>query len=329
MPMHTPAKTIMLLLGILLLGWPWSLSAQENNPITYQQKKLMLVDSAGDEILVKLFFHTCETGIQKCRLRKNIAPQKSQLRQPRFSKENPLVSPRAPRKTDNTKAVALFDMQETVKNLKRILRDRKQRRKEISAGESHRWSNKHPFVISKIIVALGTASSSRFMYVGQEIPLIRWIAQCPDRSVTIEKLFQKSLELNNGNIYLTLLTIENVLSDASFEKDRENTLVNQKLADLYANSPNKFGDWYHLFGTILAGYVQEPAKAIANMYSVYRRISRGEQAEKSTMDADRKGADIGVQLRAFIEEETTPNFNLLLKQIAINNVMQKSLPYPF
>jgi len=110
----------------------------------------------------------------------------------------------------------------------------------------------------------------------------------------------KSYILNHGNMYLALLTIENVLSDATFEENREYTAVNKKLADMYEFSPNKFGDWYHFFGTMLAGYVGERAETIAEMYTVYRRISRGEDAEKSTMDADVKGARIGNKLREHV-----------------------------
>ena len=126
-------------------------------------------------------------------------------------------------------------------------------------------------------------------------------------TVTIEDLFRQSYILNRGNVYLTILSIENVLSDATFEAERENTLINQKLVDLYKDSPNKFGDWYHFFGTMLAGYVGEPIDLIVQLYSMYRKISRGEAAEKATLAADKAGADIGSDLRKFMMEDS---FNL-------------------
>ena len=181
-------------------------------------------------------------------------------------------------------------------------------------GQEHSWAERS-FVLSKIILALATATSARFMYVGQEVSLIEWIKENEYNSVTMEDLFRKSYQLNNGNVYLTLLTIENVLSDATFEKDREFTIVNQKLTDLYFHSPNKFGDWYHLFGTMLAGYVGEPAETIADLYGIYRRISRGGNAEKSTLAADHVGAKIGGELRTFVTQKNKGFVQRLVEKI--------------
>lgn len=279
--------------------------AQSNSFIQYAQEKLMLKDRKGDRLLLQLFWDTCETGLKKCVLRKNIAPQETQLRLPRFLQENPILQNTLVRMVDNSRVRPLFDAQATVSNLKKIIRDERARGLHVSFGRIHTWSAGRTSGLSKIIMALATASSSRFLYVGHEEELIEWIKTRPDNSVSIEALFHKSYILNGGNVYLTLLTIENVLSDATFEKDRENTVVNRKLADLYAGSPNKFGDWYHMFGTMLAGYVGEPARLIAKLYGIYRRISRGASAEKATIAADKAGADMGVELRGFVFEQDT------------------------
>lgn len=269
--------------------------------VTYRQEKLMLTDAEGDEVLLSLFADTCETGLKKCFSFKNVPPQASQLRTPRFVRENPILNIEDNRVIDNTQLKPLFKPQSALAHMRYIIINNKY---PPSLGEMHSWAkgsfSLSKFALSKIIMALATATSPRFMYVGQEENLIAWILARPDNSVTIEGLFKTSYELNQGNVYLAILTIENVLADATFEKDREKTAVNQKLADLYEASPNKFGDWYHFFGTMLAGYANEPAQAIAELYGVYRRISRGSDAEKSTMDADKAGADIGVKLRHFV-----------------------------
>lgn len=289
--------------------------AQSNSFIQYAQEKLMLKDRKGDRLLLQLFWDTCETGLKKCLLRKNIAPQETQLRLPRFLQENPILSDTPVRTVDNSRVRPLFDAQATVSNLKKIIRNEQARGLHASFGRIHTWSAGRTSGLSKIIMALATASSSRFLYVGHEEELIEWIKKRPDNSVSIEALFHKSYILNGGNVYLTLLTIENILSDATFEENRENTAVNRKLADLYAGSPNKFGDWYHMFGTMLAGYVGEPARLIAKLYGIYRRISRGGAAEKATMAADKVGADMGVKLRGLVSEKDEEVKALLANQI--------------
>lgn len=317
-------KTVKVGFGVFAL-FAWLLPAgwaQEVFPVTYQQERLMLVDEKGDAILVQLFWDTCQTGLKKCQTGENVPPQESQLRAPRFAQENPILARSAKPVTDNTRVVPLFDTQKTLENLEQIMREFAKKGLPVVAGEKHVWSSKYPYLPSKIIVALGTAVSARFMYVGQEKALIGWIKTRPDNSIRIEDLFRQSYQLNNGNVYLTVLTIENVLSDATFEADRENTLVNRKLTELYAHSPNKFGDWYHFFGTMLAGYVEEPARVIAEMYGVYRKISRGDAAEKSTMDADKQGAVIGTGLRNFVDRETQGIIRYLLKRVRVSVARQ-------
>ena len=271
--------------------------------VTYQQNRFLLKDKQGDEELSKLFVDTCETGIKKVIEQKNVCPQKSQNRAPRFLKYNPILPDIPKRKTDNTSAKPSYNTKNTINNLKEIISDKNKLGIKVSSGKTHTWCTLQPAsFLPKIIVALATASSARFMYTSKEIDLIKWIALQQDKSVTIENLFHHSYILNNGNTYLTILTIENVLSDATFEEKRENTLVNQKLVDLYIHSPNKFGDWYHFFGTMLAGYTGAPADIIAKTYGVYRKISRGDEAELSTMHADKEGAKIGYELFLFVNE---------------------------
>ena len=306
---------LILCLGCLVSG---PLCAQ----VVYQQEQLQLADVTGDEILQQLFLNTCQTGVRKCIQRENLPPQESQLRQRRFASENPIVPGPANRVIDNSKVYPLFDRTELLNRLQNIMRE-EAHQFPVMLGEKHLWTKKKSFFLSKIVVALATATSSRFMYVGKEIDLIKWIKTRPDNSVTVEELFHYSYVLNKGNVYLTLVTIENVLSDATFDPERENTLVNRKLTDLYAYSPNKFGDWYHFFGTMLAGYVEEPAQVIARLYGIYRKISRGAQAEKATMAADKDGAEMGVKLRVLVETEVRGRWAVLVKRLRVSATPHK------
>ena len=309
-------------LALLLGGGNTSFAQEQCAPLVYKQERLLMLDPTGDQVLLKLFLDTCETGLKKIRQRSNVAPKESQLRSPRFEQENPILEEASPKRVDNASAVPLFRADTLVTDLMGIIEMENRQGRQASIGRPHRWA-KSRFMLSKIIVALATASSARFLYVGQEVPLIEWIKKQPDNSITIEQLFRRSYKLNNGDVYLTLLTIENVLSDATFEADRENTIVNRKLADLYANSPNKFGDWYHFFGTMLAGYVREPAVSIAKIYGTYRKISRGEEAEKATMAADRAGARAGVDLRNSLEKEVNGWWNHFLRQLEASAMYEK------
>ena len=69
---------------------------------------------------------------------------------------------------------------------------------------------------------------------------------------------------------------------------------------------------------MLAGYVEEPAQIIAQLYGIYRKISRGEDAEKATMAADKEGAKIGTGLRFFVEKEVNGIWSTLAKQIRVS-----------
>lgn len=292
--------------------------------ITYKQKRLMLTDETGDEILVQLFINTCKTGVKKCIRRENVPPQEEQLRSPRFARENPINNNLPDSEGIYGQVKPLYTKEAVLHHFIQYIKVSEKKGIKMSFGSIHKWHSfaTFPFA-SKIILALGTASSSRFMYVGKEEKLILWIKTQPDKSITIQKLFDKSYDLNQGNLYLTLLTIENVLSDATFEKNREHTAVNQKLADLYVKSPNKFGDWYHFFGTMLAGYVGEQATTIADLYSIYRKVSRGDKSEETTIHADKTGALIGQKLRNYANRGSTEEKNMIkeLKKNILQNIL--------
>ena len=70
---HKAIVTISAVVLLSVFGGP--VCAQSNRFVEYAQEKLMLVDREGDRLLLQLFWDTCETGLKKCLLRKNIAPQ--------------------------------------------------------------------------------------------------------------------------------------------------------------------------------------------------------------------------------------------------------------
>jgi hypothetical protein len=132
-------------------------------------------------------------------------------------------------------------------------------------GENDLWNEEFkdenttpPF--SKLLVALASGDTSRFMPTMKEKPLMEWILDQKDRSVTIHGIFEKSFILNQGNVYKTLMTIENVLSENFYLGEmRERLTSTTKLSKIINHTGGQFdlyGPWYHLFGMMLYGYAE-------------------------------------------------------------------------
>jgi hypothetical protein len=132
-------------------------------------------------------------------------------------------------------------------------------------GEIHQWDRqsfgktfaKCPVIplAPKILVMLATGVSFRFAFTGREDSLAEEISRYPVRSLYPHDVFRMSYRLNQGNIYLSLLTIENLFSRHWTAPRREAKQVTVRLANI-TNDPlnDNFGSWYHLFGTMVFGY---------------------------------------------------------------------------
>lgn len=132
-------------------------------------------------------------------------------------------------------------------------------------GEIHRWQRKTfgktlaacPIIplAPKILVMLATGVSFRFAFTGREDSLAEEISLHPVRSLYPHDVFRMSYRLNQGNIYLSLLTIENLFSRHWTAPHREAKQVTVRLANI-TNDPlnDNFGSWYHFFGTMVFGY---------------------------------------------------------------------------
>ena len=180
-----------------------------------------------------------------------------------------------------------------------------------SPGIPHRWSpaflhhhaNDFPLISSssKLFVALAYGVTSRFMVTGLEYQLAHWMAAQHDASISPEMLFRKSYRLNQGDIYLTLLTIENVLSRFWLDDDRDNLLLTRKLKpiiNLWQGRGDNFGGWYHLWGMILYGYV-EGGWAVSLIQEIESTGSHllSDKREVQEEHVNRAGGIIGKQLR--------------------------------
>ena len=142
----------------------------------------------------------------------------------------------------------------------------------IFRSPAHRWAKekkkdlrkKFPgsAVASKLLSALAMGATSRFMMTQQDSSLRAWVIEQPMASVLPEDIFKKSLELQNGDIYKALLSIENVLSEFWLTPNRNNLKQTSALMSIShtcdPQNEDVFGSWYHLFGTMLLGCVEGP-----------------------------------------------------------------------
>jgi hypothetical protein len=177
---------------------------------------------------------------------------------------------------------------------------------EFHATFKEKYKNVLPFTLrffNKIFLSLAKGVTSKFMFTEQEKNLLTWILQQPVNSISIEAMFRRSYQLNQGNIYLTLLTIENILSYnwKSTSDDRESREVTLRLKRIthYIGKGDKFGHWYHLFGIMLYGLYKGriTAQFVAETESLGSLILSKFKNEKQENMINRFGAIIGARLQ--------------------------------
>jgi len=142
-------------------------------------------------------------------------------------------------------------------------------------GVTHRWTpaakryfeserGAPPLFQTKLFACLACGWTSRYMITGREEGLKAWILAQRDRSVMPHTLFEQSYVLCGGDVYLTLLTCENVLAGNPYRADRDKDEVQPKLAYIRPDSQppgDNYGAWYHFFGIALYGAYRGPLEA--------------------------------------------------------------------
>lgn len=207
-------------------------------------------------------------------------------------------------------------------------------------GEPIRWSPEfhrhHPNPqFSRILVTLTFGASSRLLRTGREQELVDWIEAQPAHSVTIEGLFRSSYRACDGDVYLTLLTAENVLSRYFLDPDRARLAYLTRLRPItntWADRGDAFGAWYHLFGMMLysyarggfAGWVTGSAEATGS------RISNPPgEVERQEGYVNLAGARLGAWLRRRVrtgEWEERPDDPRVLAESAYMDLVE--FPHP-
>lgn len=190
-------------------------------------------------------------------------------------------------------------------------------------GETHRWSPEFlklseekgesiPLTFSKLLAALSSGVTARHMKTGKEVDIINFILSRPDKSLAMHELFRESYRMNDGDVYLSILTPLNVLSDAWRHPQRDKLAITRKLSkmtNVYNGEGDKFGSWYHFLGIMLYGYAQGGFKAVVvgNIESMGSHVL-GEGPEDQEDHINSKGGRVGSRLAKVVRGQAYKNF---------------------
>jgi hypothetical protein len=178
----------------------------------------------------------------------------------------------------NVSRKAPFKKDEMIERLQNVIKvyEEKNKDKKVFVGEFHDWDQSkkkelakefpQSLVFSKILTSLALGVSSKFLKTPNDTELRSWLESQDVVSVEIEDLFLKSLELNQGDLYLTLLSIENILSEYWKTPRRDQIIQTTRLKSITNHCPGSkpedvYGSWYHMFGMMLYGCVSGPVAA--------------------------------------------------------------------
>ncbi|MDQ7773759.1 MAG: hypothetical protein RDU13_09565 [Elusimicrobiales bacterium] len=220
-----------------------------------------------------------------------------------------------------------FRRKEIIKMYQQIIVEERANGIEPRFGEPHEWSPEFrrycrdkgemiPQVFTKLLTALASGVTSRHFKTGTEAALIDHILTLADGSFTMDQAFRQSYRLNRGDVYLTILTIENVLSDHWRHPEREKLAVTRKLANIsnfYQGKGDKFGAWYHYHGIMLYGYVRGGFRAalvggIETMGSHVLNSAHDQGDEQQEDYVNSTGGKIGARLAKVIREKAYDTF---------------------
>jgi len=199
-----------------------------------------------------------------------------------------------------------------------VLRSESAAGMKITAGEEHKWSPEVrkqlggkcaiPLMFSKMLLALAAGQTALHMATGLEGKYLDWILEQKPDSITPESAFRAALRLSKGNVYLALLTIENVYSAAWKRPDREDLPWARRVRSIInSHGPGRdnFGPWYHMWGTTLFSYVRGSgaAKLVSKLETAgTMSIANSDRAQKH--HANIAGASVGGRLAKMVDRET-------------------------
>jgi len=163
------------------------------------------------------------------------------------------------------------------------------------------------FLRSKLFLLLACGWTSRYAVTGQEQALTERIMRYPDGKLQLHHMFMESYVLNRGNIYLTMLTAENVLAGDPYRVDREDDPIQKKLAYLRHDTVqmgDNYGAWYHFFGIGMYAIVRTGlvSRSVAEIESLGSLFLEGRDKQEDYIN--RYGAIFGKKFKKMLKDET-------------------------
>lgn len=285
----------------------------------YRQTEAKIIDEESDFVLLSLIksnlsnplnFQTQKSAYSESQLKK--INEHKNCAEIRFKLSAAEKIALADKKNESTfykeSKVAPFKVVRLANMLNRVIQEEASLGIMPTVGEFHQWKKTDlPYTMfSKTLWALARGETSRYMITGKEKILKNWILEQADESITLEKMFRQSYQINQGNVYLTLLTIENVLSENWQNPERAQFLTTKKLK-LFTNTvgnDDRFGHWYHLFGVILYGYVKNGVNAsfVGNMESLSSLLMK-RQHEHQENRINTQGGKVGARLYRWLKKD--------------------------
>lgn len=160
---------------------------------------------------------------------------------------------------------------------------------------------------SKLFLLLACGWTSRYAVTGQEKELEARLMTYPDRGVQLHDAFGESYLLNRGNVYLTLLTLENVLAGDPYRLDRDQMPIQKKLAYIRNDSApvgDNYGAWYHFFGIGMYGLMRPGfvSRSVGEIEALGSYFLEGPDKQETYFN--RMGAIFGRKLAKMLKRET-------------------------
>lgn len=296
----------------------------------YQQEQLQLVDPKGDAFLIRKLDQVPMKLIQ--------ALVKGSYPQAEIQKEKELQA-----LEDNKKIEAGFKTGKTIPiDVDRLVNKCHEVINNYypnitpKMGEEHKWSpeakkflyygfwhrlGRHVFrkqkefpsplfLRSKLFLLLACGWTSRYALTGTEEALKKRIMLYPDGKMQLHQMFMESYVLNKGNLYLTMLTSENVLAGDPYRVDREKDPIQKKLAYLRHDSVqmgDNYGAWYHFHGIAMYALVRAgiTARAVAEIESIGSLFLEGKDKQEDYIN--RYGAIFGRKFKKMFKSEVWKN----------------------
>ncbi len=309
-----------LLLAVMLLT-PALLSASEfkqylrnPDPDRYVQPGYMLVDPKGDAYLIRKI-DQIPLKLMQALIKRDY--RKADIEKEEEARKEFTIGKRPPINVDRL----LNKIREVIQKYPKM---------PPTIGEEHKWSpeakryliygfwhrmgqfitrqQKGPpaplFFRSKLFLLLACGYTYRYAITGKEAALEARIMTYPDRGAQLHHVFEESYLLNRGDLYLTLLTAENVLAKNPYAEDRAHSALQKKLAYLRNDSKemgDNYGAWYHFYGIALYGLIraQFVSRAVAEIESLGSLFLEGRDPQEDWIN--RLGAKFGFKLKKLIK----------------------------